>query len=518
MIHNGNEAKQKLLNGVNIIDSAVSTTLGPKGRNVAIQKNKGVHVTKDGVTVASVVDSKDAVEQMAINMMREAAANTVKGAGDGTTTVTVIAAELIRQGMKFINAGDSPVDVVKVLRKAKDHALELLREHITEIKEEQVRDVATISANNDEEIGLIIADAVKAVGKHGVITVSDSNSIKTFVEVTKGMEFNQGYLSSSFVTNKATLQCELENPLIVLYARKFIHTSEVTPLLTIAAKTKRPILFICDGMEHDPLSTVVMNSQRNIVKACVVQAPAYGEIRKERMKDIAVATNAIYIDPNEGNTLKDITLETMGSADSVSVGPNSTTIIKGHGDPAQIESRIYDIKKLIELEESPYEEKKLRERLGKLDGGAAVIRVGASSEMELKEKKDRIDDALGAAKAAIAEGVIPGAGFTSLAISKALEDADELLLSKALKRVCFKILENAGIDPNRIIYQEFQEGKVFDSLYEEWVDPWDSGIIDPAKVLRLAIQNAVSVASMILTTECVIYNEEEPELQPAWQV
>lgn len=518
MIENGNNAKQKLLNGVNIIDKAVSTTLGPKGRNVAIQKPKGVHVTKDGVTVASVVDSSDAVEQMAINMMREAAAHTVKGAGDGTTTVTVIAAELIRQGMKLINAGHSPVEITRKLHEAKQAAISLLEKHTTEIKKEQIRDIAIISSNNDSEVGDLIATAINAVGNYGVITVEDSNSIHTTVDITKGLEFNQGYLSSSFVTNKSNLACELENPLILLYNRKIIHVSELTPILSAAAKEKRPLLIICDGMEHGPLSTAIINSTRNMVKSCVVQAPAYGEIRKEKLKDLAIATGATLINPDDGINLTDFKASMFGSAESIKVTPNTTTIIKGNGSSARIQARIAELKKLIEIEESPYEEKKLRERLGKLDGGAAVIRVGAASEMELKEKRDRIDDALGAAKAAISEGVIPGAGFTSLAISRDLESINENILSKALKKVCFKILENSGLDPNRIIYQEFQENKVFNSLTEEWVNPWDDGLIDPAKVLRLAIQNAVSVASMILTTECVIYNEEEQELQSPWEV
>jgi len=518
MIENGQEARKKLLNGVNIMDKAVSTTLGPKGRNVAIQKPKGVHVTKDGVTVASAVHSSDAVEQMAINMVREAASNTVKGAGDGTTTATVIASELIRQGMKLVEAGHSPIEIIRSLNTLKDRVLFDLDQNATDIEDDQVKHIATISSNNDEEIGSLIAEAIEAVGKYGIITVEESDSIHTDINVTEGMQFDRGYLSSSFVTDPSTLMCELKNPLILIYNKKITQVKEITPALAIAAKNERPLLIICDGMEHNALSTVIVNSDRGVVQSCVVQAPAYGEIRKEHLTDIATLTGGKFINTDEAMNVANVDLQILGSCSAVKVGPNETLILEGDGDADAIAYRVASLRKLIELEQSPYEQKKLKERLGKLDGGAAVIRVGASSNVELKEKRDRIDDALGAAKAAISEGVIAGGGLEAWNLGESYSDPNDygaILMEAALKRPFRLILENAGLDPYQVLSKRPKQTDVYNALRNVWVDPMKDGLLDPKKVLRLAIQNAVSVASMILTTECLIYSDERPELQQA---
>jgi chaperonin GroEL len=520
------DSRAKLVNGVNILADAVKTTLGPKGRNVVIQKSFGApHVTKDGVTVAKEVELKDPVENMGAQMVKEVASKTADKAGDGTTTATVLAQAIVREGVKYVAAGMNPMDLKRGIDQATAaivKELESISKPCTTSKE--IAQVAALSANSDSSIGDIIAEAMNKVGKDGVITVEDGKSLDNELEVVEGMQFDRGYLSPFFITNQEKQRVILDNPYILLFDKKISNIRDLLPVLEQVAKSGKPLLIIAEDVEGEALATLVVNSMRGIIKSCAVKAPGFGDRRKAMLEDIAILTGGQVIAEELGLTLEKATLNDLGRAKSVEIAKDDTIIIDGAGEKSKIDARIATIRVQIEEATSDYDREKLQERVAKLAGGVGVIRAGAATEVEMKEKRDRIDDALHATRAAVEEGVVAGGGVALLRARKALSNvkganADQEAGIKIVYRACEEPLRaiayNAGAEPSVVINSVASgEGNYgYNAASDTYGDLVDQGVIDPTKVTRTALINASSIAGMLLTTECAI--NTIPEDKPA---
>ncbi len=521
------EIRAKLLKGCDTLANAVKVTLGPRGRNVVIEKKFGAPlITKDGVTVAKEIELEDKFENLGAQLVREVASKTNDTAGDGTTTACVLAQAIYKEGLKFLAAGANAMSLKRGIDKAVNKVVEELRKIAKEVSEKkEIEQVATISANNDPEIGKLIADAMEKVGKDGVITVEEAKGLETTLEVVEGMQFDRGYLSPYFVTDPDKMECVLENPYILIYDKKISSIREFLPILEEVARSGKPLLVIAEDVEGEALATLVVNKLRGTLTCCAVKAPGFGERRKEMLKDIAILTGGQVISEELGIKLENARLQDLGRADKVIVDKENTTIVGGKGDPKMIEGRIKEIKVQIEKTTSDYDREKLQERLAKLVGGVAVIKVGAATETEMKEKKARVEDALNATKAAVEEGIVPGGGVALLRCQKALDsievaDEDEKLginiIKKALEAPIKQIAENAGIDGS-IVAEEVKKSENinygFNAATLEYGDMFEFGVIDPVKVVRLALQNAASIAGLMLTTEagvCEIPEKEKP--------
>jgi chaperonin GroEL len=524
------DARQKLLRGVEKMSTAVKVTLGPKGRNVVLDKKFGAPtVTNDGVTIAKEIELEDPFENMGAQLLKEVATKTNDVAGDGTTTATVLAYSMIKEGLKRVAAGINPMDIKRGIAKAVEIAVEDIKKNAKDIKEkDEISQVAAISANNDMEIGTLIADAMDKVGKDGVITVEESKSLETSLEVVEGMQFDRGFTSSYFVTNRETQTAVLENPYILIHDKKISGMKDMLPLLEKIAQTGKPLLVIAEEIEGEALATLVVNNLRGTLAACAVKAPGFGDRRKAMLEDIAILTGGQVIAEELGLKLENAEIAQLGRAKQVKVDKENTTVIEGAGKQKDIKDRIAQIKAQIEETTSDYDREKLQERLAKLAGGVAVINVGAATEVELKEKKHRVEDALSATRAAIEEGIVPGGGVTLVQAAKALEKADLEgmsadakvgfdIVKRALEEPLRQIAQNAGMDGAVIIDRARSEKKGFgfDAQAMEWTDLVKRGIIDPAKVTRSALQNAASIAAMLLTTECIVTDIPEKKEPPA---
>lgn len=517
----GVDARIKLAAGITKLTTAVAATLGPSGRNVVISKQYGVpHVTKDGVTVAKEIELKDPVENVGAQMVKEVASKTADIAGDGTTTATVLAQSMITSGMKFVAAGSNPTDIKRGIDKAVSSVVSKLKEISQEVGNDtsKVEQIATISANNDSSIGEIIAEAMKVVGNDGVITVEQAKGTLTELKTVEGMQFNRGYLSPYFVTNQEKMLAEMENPYILLVDKKIGSMKELLPVLEPVVGTGRGLVVIAEDLDGDALATLVVNRVRGALKVAAVKAPGFGEKRTEMLRDLAIVTGGQVVSDEFGITLDKVTLDMLGTAEKVEIGKETTTVINGHGDKEEIRERINHIRGQIETNTSDFEKEKLQERLAKLAGGIAVLYIGAPTETELKEKKDRVDDALAATKAAVEEGIVPGGGVALIRCIESLIDlngsnADEnigvSIVKKALEEPLRQIMVNAGFDAPEIItnVKSGTGAYGYNARSEEYVDMIEAGVIDPTKVTRTAIENAASIAAMVLTTECVIVEE-----------
>ena len=513
----GDDARVRMVRGINILANAVKVTLGPKGRNVVLDRNFGAPlVTKDGVTVAREIELKDKFENMGAQMVREVASKTNDNAGDGTTTATVLAQAIVAEGMKFVAAGMNPMDLKRGIDKAVDCAIAELKKiskPVTTTKE--IAQVGSISANSDHEIGEIIAEAMEKVGKEGVITVEDGKSLKNELDVVEGMQFDRGYLSPYFITNPDKQVAVLENPFILLHDQKISNIRDLLPILEQVAKAGRPLLIICEDLEGEALATLVVNSLRGILKVCAVKAPGFGDRRKATLEDIAILTGGTVITKDLGLSLDKATLENMGQAKRVEVNKENTTIINGCGKPELIEARVKNIRTQIETVTSDYDREKLQERVAKLAGGVALLKVGAATEVEMKEKKARVDDALHATRAAVEEGVVPGGGVALVRAQKAVaqlkgdneeQTAGIKIVLRAMEEPMRQIVANAGLEPSVVVNAVANgEGNYgFNAQTSQYGDMIEMGVLDPTKVTRTALQNAASVASLILTTDCMI--------------
>jgi len=524
------EARRKLLRGVEILAKAVKVTLGPKGRNVILEKKFGSpQVTKDGVTVAKEIELKDPFENIGAQLVKEVASKTSDVAGDGTTTATVLAEYIFKEGLKMMATGANPMEVRKGIEKAVDNVVEELKRISKEVKgRKEIEQVGTISANNDEEIGKKIADAMEKVGKDGVITVEEAKGIETYVEFVEGMQFDRGYISPYFVTNPDKMECVLEDPYILIHDKKISSLKDILPILEKIAQSGKPLLVIAEEVEGEALATLVVNKLRGTLLSCAVKAPGYGERRKAMLEDIAILTNGQVISEEKGLKLENARIEDLGRAKKVIVDKDNTTIIEGAGKKEDIQARIKQIKKQIEETKSDYDREKLQERLAKLAGGVAVVYVGAATETEMKEKKARVEDAMHATKAAVEEGIVPGGGVAYLRCIKALEklenevEGDQKLgvqiVKRALREPARWIAENAGYEGTLVVEEILKRGGNigFDARDGEYKDMFEAGIIDPTKVTRIAIQNAASVAALLLTTEALVteIKEEKKESVP----
>jgi chaperonin GroEL len=521
VIH-GEDSRQAILRGVNQLADAVAITLGPKGRNVVIDKKFGSPtITKDGVTVAKEIELKDALENMGAQMVREVASKTSDVAGDGTTTATVLARAIFKEGVKTVAAGANPMALKRGIEKAVIKAVEAISSMSKPVKGDAIAQVGTISANGDTTIGGIIAEAMKQVGKDGVITVEESNSLDTSLDVVEGMQFDRGYLSTYFVTDAERMECTLENAMILLNEKKISSMKDLLPVLEQVAKQGKPLLIVAEDIEGEALATLVVNKLRGTLQVCAVKAPGFGDRRKAMLEDIAILTGGKVISEDLGIKLENIKLEDLGRAKKITVDKDNTTIVEGAGKNADIQGRVQTIRRQIEETTSDYDREKLQERLAKLVGGVAVIKVGAATETELKEKKARVEDAMHATRAAVEEGIVPGGGVTLVRAAKALdslklEDEDEQIgvniVRRALEEPLRKIAENAGKEGAVIaerVKAEKGENFGFNAATEEFGDLVKAGVIDPAKVARTALQNASSIASLMLTTEAMI--SEIPE-------
>ena len=519
------EARNKLYEGVKKLTDAVKVTMGPRGRNVLIQKSFGAPtITKDGVSVAKEIELKDSLENMGASLVREVASKTADQAGDGTTTATVLAHAIYKEGLRNITAGANPVEVKRGMDKACEAIVEELKKLAREVAgKKEIAQVATISANSDEKIGNLIADAMEKVGKDGVITVEEAKSMEDELNVVEGMQFDRGYLSPYFVTNAEKMTVELENPLILLFDKKITNLKDLLPVLEQVQKTSRPLLIIAEDIEGEALATLVVNKLRGVLNISAVKAPGFGDRRKAMLEDIAILTGANVICEEMGRTLESATLEDLGHAASIVIDKDNTTIVNGKGEKANIDARIAQIKAQIAETTSDYDKEKLQERLAKLSGGVAVIKVGAATETEMKEKKDRVDDALSATKAAVEEGIVIGGGAALIHAKRAIKldlSGDELIgaqiVERALRAPLRQIAENAGFDAGVVVnnVENAKANQGFDAAKGEYVDMFEAGIIDPVKVERVALLNAVSVASMLLTTEATISDikEDKPEM------
>ena len=526
----GDDARVRMVRGINILANAVKVTLGPKGRNVVLDRNFGSPlVTKDGVTVAREIELKDKFENMGAQMVREVASKTNDNAGDGTTTATVLAQAIVVEGMKFVAAGMNPMDLKRGIDKAVECAIAELKKiskPVTTTKE--IAQVGSISANSDQEIGEIIAEAMEKVGKEGVITVEDGKSLKNELDVVEGMQFDRGYLSPYFITNPDKQVAVLENPYILLHDQKISNIRDLLPILEQVAKAGRPLLIICEDLEGEALATLVVNSLRGILKVCAVKAPGFGDRRKATLEDIAILTGGTLVTKDIGLSLDKATLEHLGQAKRVEVNKENTTIINGAGNPEMIEARVKNIRTQIESVTSDYDREKLQERVAKLAGGVALIKVGAATEVEMKEKKARVDDALHATRAAVEEGVVPGGGVALVRAQKAVaqlkgdneeQTAGIKIVLRAMEEPMRQIVGNAGLEPSVVVNAVANgEGNYgFNAQTSEYGDMVAMGVLDPSKVTRTALQNAASVASLILTTDCMIGDipEDKQPVAPA---
>ncbi len=526
------DARKKLLSGVEQISQAVKVTLGPKGRNVLLDKKFGAPtVTKDGVSVAREVELEDPYENMGAQLLKEVATKTNDVAGDGTTTATVLAYSMVREGLKAVAAGMTPIELKKGMDKAVKLAVDEIKKNSKEIKgPDEVSHVASVSANNDEEIGSILAGAIEKVGKDGVITVEESKTMETTTDFVEGMQFDRGYISPYFVTDRDRLETVFDNPYILIHDKKISSMKDILPLLEKVAQSGKALVIICEDMDGEALATLIVNSLRGTLKTCAVKAPGFGDRRKAMLEDIAILTGGQVISEDLGLKLETTELSQLGQAKSVKIDKDNTTIVDGAGNAKDIKERMGQLKHEIEETTSEYDKEKLKERLTKISGGVAVINIGAVTEVEMKEKKHRVEDALSATRAALEEGIVAGGGLALIQAAECLEKADTAELSddakvgfkivkRALEEPIRQIAENAGLDGAVIADRAKHEkkGVGFDAAKMEWKDMVGAGIIDPAKVTRSALQNAASVASLLLTTECAITDlpEKNPPMPPA---
>ena len=522
------DARDQLKKGVDALANAVKVTLGPKGRNVIIEKKFGApHITKDGVTVAKEIELADAYQNTGAQLVKEVASKTGDDAGDGTTTATVLAQAIVAEGLKNVTAGASPMDIKRGIDKAVAKVVESIKDQAETVGDNYVKieQVATVSANNDPVIGKLIADAMRKVSKDGVITIEEAKGTDTTIGVVEGMQFDRGYLSAYFVTNTEKMECEMEKPYILIYDKKISNLKDFLPILEPAVQTGRPLLVIAEDVDSEALTTLVVNRLRSQLKICAVKAPGFGDRRKEMLEDIAILTGGVVISEEKGLKLEQATIEMLGTADKVTVTKDYTTVVNGAGNKDSIKERCEQIKAQIVATKSDYDREKLQERLAKLSGGVAVLYVGAASEVEMKEKKDRVDDALRATRAAIEEGIIPGGGVAYIRAIDAIENmkgdnADETtgveIIKRAIEEPLRQIVANAGKE-GAVVVQKVREGKG-DFGYNARLDIYENlhaaGVVDPAKVARVALENAASIAGMFLTTECVIVEkkEDKPEM------
>ena len=522
------DARDQLKKGVDALANAVKVTLGPKGRNVIIEKKFGApHITKDGVTVAKEIELADAYQNTGAQLVKEVASKTGDDAGDGTTTATVLAQAIVAEGLKNVTAGASPMDIKRGIDKAVAKVVESIKSQAETVGDnyDKIEQVATISANNDPVIGKLIADAMRKVSKDGVITIEEAKGTDTTIGVVEGMQFDRGYLSAYFVTNTEKMECEMEKPYILIYDKKISNLKDFLPILEPAVQTGRPLLVIAEDVDSEALTTLVVNRLRSQLKICAVKALGFGDRRKEMLEDIAILTGGVVISEEKGLKLEQATIEMLGTADKVTVTKDYTTVVNGAGNKDSIKERCEQIKAQIVATKSDYDREKLQERLAKLSGGVAVLYVGAASEVEMKEKKDRVDDALRATRAAIEEGIIPGGGVAYIRAIDSLEgmkgdNADETtgigIIKRAIEEPLREIVANAGKE-GAVVVQKVREGKG-DFGYNARTDVYENlhaaGVVDPAKVARVALENAASIAGMFLTTECVIVEkkEDKPEM------
>ena len=518
------DARDLLKKGVDQLANAVKVTLGPKGRNVVIEKKFGApQITKDGVTVAKEVELENKFENTGAQLVKSVASKTGDDAGDGTTTATILTQAIVTEGLKNVTAGANPMDLKRGIDKAVAAVVEFIRAHAEQVDDnyDKIEQVATVSANNDAEIGKLLADAMRKVSKDGVITIEESKSRDTNIGVVEGMQFDRGYLSGYFMTDADKMECVMDNPYILLYDKKISNLKEFLPILQPAAESGRPLLVIAEDVDSEALTTLVVNRLRGGLKICAVKAPGFGDRRKAMLEDIAVLTGGVVISEEKGLKLEQATLEMLGSADKVTVTKDNTTIVNGHGEKANIQDRVAQIKNEIENTKSSYDKEKLQERLAKLAGGVAVLYVGANSEVEMKEKKDRVDDALCATRAAIEEGIVAGGGTTYIRALEALKDmkgdnADETtgirIVERAIEEPLRQIVANAGGEGS-VVVNKVREGEGdfgYNARKDVYEDMRQAGIVDPAKVERVALENAASIAGLFLTTECVLVDKPEP--------
>lgn len=519
------EARNKMKKGVDTLANAVKVTLGPKGRNVVLEKKFGApQITKDGVTVAKEIELEDPIENMGAQMVKEVASKTADIAGDGTTTATVLAQSIISEGLRNVAAGANPMDLKRGIDKAVQAIVENLKKQSVTVgnDNDKIQQVASISANNEESIGKLIAEAMQKVGKEGVITVEEAKGTDTTVEVVEGMQFDRGYVSPYFVTNSEKMQAELENPYILIYDKKISSMKDILHILEKVAQSGRPLLIISEDLEGEALATLVVNKLRGTLKVAAVKAPGFGDRRKEMLQDLAVLTKGTVISEEQGYKLENVDLTHLGEAASISIDKDTTTIVDGKGNKKDITARVNQIKAQMESTTSDYDKEKLQERLAKLSGGVAVLYVGAASEVEMKEKKDRVDDALHATRAAVEEGIVPGGGVAYIRAIASLdklegENADEntgiQIIKRAVEEPLRQIVVNSGIEGS-IVVQKIKEGKKdfgFNARTEVYENLLAAGVIDPTKVTRIALENAASIAGMLLTTECVVSDRPEKD-------
>ena len=527
------EARNLLKDGVDQLANAVKVTLGPKGRNVVIEKKYGApQITKDGVTVAKEVELEDKFENTGAQLVKSVASKTGDDAGDGTTTATILAQSIVNEGLKNVAAGANPMDLKRGIDKAVAKVVDYIKTNAEVVGDnyDKIEQVATVSANNDPEIGKLLADAMRKVSKDGVITIEESKSRDTHIDVVEGMQFDRGYLSGYFVTDPDKMECVMENPYILIYDKKISNLKDFLPILQPAAESGRPLLVIAEDVDSEALTTLVVNRLRGGLKICAVKAPGFGDRRKAMLEDIATLTGGVVISEDKGLKLEQATLEMLGSAEKVTISKDNTTIVNGSGDKQAIKDRVAQIKNEIANTTSSYDKDKLKERLAKLAGGVAVLYVGANSEVEMKEKKDRVDDALCATRAATEEGVVVGGGTTYIRAQEALADlkgdnADEQtginIVCRAIEEPLRQIVVNAGGE-GAVVVNKVREGKRdfgYNARTDQYEDLRKAGVIDPAKVARVALENAASIAGMFLTTECLIVDkpEEKPAAMPAPQ-
>ena len=519
------KAREELKKGVDQLSDAVKVTLGPKGRNVILDKKYGApHITKDGVSVAREVELEDEFQNIGAQLVKEVASKTNDDAGDGTTTATVLAQAIVNEGLKNVAAGANPMDVKRGIDKAVKAVVNSIKEQAQEVGDDlgKIENVARVSANNDDEIGKLIAEAMEKVKKDGVITVEEAKGTDTHVDVVEGMQFDRGYISPYFVTNTEKMECEMERPYILIFDKKISGLKDILPLLQAALQEHRPMLIIAEDVDGEALASLVVNRLRGSLEVCAVKAPGFGDRRKEMLEDIAILTGGVVISEEKGLTLEKATLDMLGTAEKISVNKENTTIVNGAGDKQLIADRVAQIKAQIEITKSSYDKEKLQERLAKLSGGVAVLYIGAPSEVEMKEKKDRVDDALSATRAAVAEGIVPGGGVAYIRCLDALEglrgdNDDETtgihIIRRAIEEPLRQIVDNAGLEGS-VVVNKVKEGKGdygYNARTDRYENLFETGVIDPAKVARVALENAASIAGMFLTTECVIAEKKEPE-------
>ena len=522
------DARDQLKKGVNELANAVKVTLGPKGRNVIIEKKFGApQITKDGVTVAKEIELEDAFQNLGAQLVKEVASKTGDDAGDGTTTATVLAQSIVNVGLKNVTAGANPMDLKHGIDKAVEAVVESIKKQSKTVGDDydKIEQVATISANNDAKIGKLIADAMRKVSKDGVITIEEAKGTQTTIEVVEGMQFDRGYISAYFVTNTEKMEVEFEKPYILIYDKKISNLKELLPVLEPAVQSGRPLLIIAEDVESEALTTLVVNRLRASLKICAVKAPGFGDRRKEMLEDIAILTGGTVISEEKGILLENATLEMLGTAEKITVDKDNTTIVNGSGNKDAIATRVTQIKSQIEATTSDYDREKLQERLAKLAGGVAVLYVGAASEVEMKEMKDRVDDALHATRAAIEEGIVPGGG---VAYIRAIENLEKLkgdnedestgieIVKRAIEEPLRQIVANSGKE-GAVVVQKVREGKGdfgYNARLDKYENLFETGVVDPAKVTRVALENAASIAGMFLTTEAVITEKKEDNPAP----